>query len=320
MIKHLYTCLFFFLPVMATQAQNPAARDFSEIDAYVQKLGKLDSMNMGTISKLVTKPYSDKIDKARAIYYWITHNIAYDVKSARTSDTRKNTPTEVLLYRKAVGIGFASLFQDMCSSADIRCLTADGFVRHKAEEIGEKGTEINHSWAVVQLGQSPDTWYYVDPAWGSGYVDDDQKIFTPQFNAGYFFANKTLFNWQHYPDNEAWKLGPGAPKNKGDFYDLPILKGASYDLGLKQFTPKNGRVKTTEGGTVTFTFSLNPDIEVNKVTIIYGQSKRTKTVEATYTFTYGNLSIKQKFEQAGDYPVTIIVNDKPLAVYRVEAD
>lgn len=307
------------LPAITARAQNPTARDFSAVDAYVAKLGKLDSMNMGTITKLVTQPYTDKIDKARAIFYWITHNITYDVKMARTANTQKNSPTEVLLYRKAVGIGFASLFQDMCSSADIRCLTADGFVKHKAEEIGDKG-DINHSWAVVQLGQSPDTWYYVDPAWGSGYADDEQKTFTQQYNPGYFFANKTIFNWQHYPDNEAWKLGAGAPKNKGDFYDLPILKGAAYDLGLKQFTPKNGHVKTAAGAPTAFSFSLNPDVEVTKVTILYGQARKQKTVDATYTFTYGNLSIKQKFDQSGEYPVTILVNDKPLAVYRVEVE
>lgn len=75
-------------------------------------------------------------------------------------------------------------------------------------------------WAVVQLGQSPDTWYYVDPAWGSGYADAEMKVFTRSFTDAYFFTDKPIFNLQHYPDNEAWKLG-GAPKNKKEFYSLP---------------------------------------------------------------------------------------------------
>ena len=104
-------------------------RNFKDVDEYVQKLGSLDSLNMGTISNMLTKNFPDKVDKLRAIYYWITNNISYDCKAARTNNTQKNSPTEVLLYRKAVGIGFASLFQDMSSSANIRCLTADGFVK-----------------------------------------------------------------------------------------------------------------------------------------------------------------------------------------------
>ena len=39
-------------------------RDFKAIDEYVKKLGTLDSMNMGTISNLLTKNYEDKTDKA----------------------------------------------------------------------------------------------------------------------------------------------------------------------------------------------------------------------------------------------------------------
>jgi len=305
---------------LTATAQNPAARDFSGVDEYVKKLGALDSMNMGTITKLVTKPYSDKIDKARAIYYWITHNIAYDVKQARNQSSAKNTPTEVLLSRKAVGIGFALLFQDMCSNADIRCLTADGFVKHKAEEIGESDAEINHSWAVVQLGQSPETWYYVDPAWGSGYADDDLKTFTPAFSEGYFFADRTLFNWQHYPDNEAWKLGPGAPKNKGDFYNLPILKSAANDLKLKQFTPKTGIVKIKTGSTFLFSFTIGFENEIEKVELAMGGSKKIKKIEVPFTFSARTLNIKHKFEQDGDFPLTIVVNGKPLAVYRVTVE
>jgi len=305
---------------LAATAQNPAARDFSGVDEYVKKLGALDSMNMGTITRLVTKPYTDKIDKARAIYYWITHNIAYDVKQARNQSSAKNSPTEVLLYRKAVGIGFALLFQDMCSNADIRCLTADGFVKHKAEEIGEAGEEINHSWAVVQLGQSPETWYYVDPAWGSGYADDELKTFTPVFSEGYFFADRTLFNWQHYPDNEAWKLGPGAPKNKGDFYNLPILKTGANDLKLKQFTPKSGIVKIKTGSTFLFSFTINFESEIEKVELLMGGTKKVKRMEVPFTFSAGTLNIKHKFEQDGDFPLTIVVNGKPLAVYRVTVE
>ncbi|MGB4845234.1 MAG: transglutaminase domain-containing protein, partial [Ferruginibacter sp.] len=188
------------LSVINVSAQTNG-RDFTIVDTYVKSLGPLDSMSMGTINNVVSNKFTDKIDKARAIYYWIANNISFDIKAARSYNTSKNTPADVLLYRKAIGIGFASLFQDMCSSADIRCLTVDGFVKTNTDQIKEKGTEINHSWAVVQLGESPDTWFYVDPAFGSGYADAEMKVFTPAYTDAYFFTEKELFNQQHYPDN-----------------------------------------------------------------------------------------------------------------------
>ena len=105
------------------------ARDFKAVDDYVKGLGNLDGMSMGTINNVVSKKFEDKIDRARAIYDWIALSITYDIKAARSNSTMKNSPAEVLLSRKAVGAGFASLFQDMCSSADIRCLTVKWFCK-----------------------------------------------------------------------------------------------------------------------------------------------------------------------------------------------
>ncbi len=293
-------------------------RDFKAIDDYVKGLGPLDSMTMGTINNVVSKKFEDKIDRARAIYDWIALNITYDMKAAKGNNTAKNTPTDVLLSRKAVGIGFASLFQDMCSAADIRCLTVDGFVKNNTEQIDEKGAEINHSWAVVQLGQSPDTWYYVDPAWGSGYADAEMKVFTKSFTDAYFFTDKPIFNLQHYPDNEAWKLG-GAPKNKKEFYSLPVIKVAGPELGMKRFTPNDGHFKARVNKEVNFNYSLNGK-EITKVELSMGERKKYKVKEIKYNYSGGVLSFGYKFEEDGAYPITVIVNGRELISYYVEID
>ena len=311
--------LFFLLPFSLNVFAQTTTRDFKAVDEYVQKLGSLDSLNMGTISNLVTKPFSDKVDKLRAIYYWIANNISYDCKAARTGNTQKNSPTEVLLYRRAVGIGFASLFQDMSSSANIRCLTADGFVKTSVEQIGETKAEINHSWAVVQLGQSPDTWFYIDPALGSGTTDNEMKLFTKSFNGAYFFADKTIFNLQHYPDNEAWKLG-AAPKNKKDFYELPFLKAVAYDLELKKINPTGGKLKIKLNNSQSFNFILGPKANITQVTITVGEKKKQKTKEVNYSFTNGTLNISYKFDVEGNYPLLISVNGKEFIAYSADVE
>jgi len=310
---------FLFMTIGLNVFAQTNNRDFTAIDAYVKSLGPLDSMSMGTINNVVSNKFTDKIDKARAIYYWIANSITYDVKAARANNTSKNTPTDVLLYRKAVGIGFASLFQDMCSSAGIRCLTVDGFVKNSTEDIGEKSTEINHSWAVVQLGESPDTWYYVDPAFGSGYADAEMKVFTPAYTDAYFFTDKETFNQQHYPDNTAWKLGSG-PKSKKDFFELPVIRVAAIEFGLNKYSPNEGnlRVKVNKGITFNYTFS-NME-EITKVELGMGERKKYKVKEVQFSSSGSSLSFTYKFEDENAYPVTVFVNGKELLSYYIEVD
>lgn len=316
LIKKICPVLFVLSGLNLSAQTN--GRDFTAVDKYVKSLGALDSMSMGTINNVVSKKFSDKIDKARAIYYWIANNITYDVKAARANNTSKNSPTDVLLYRKAIGLGFASLFQDMCSSANIRCLTVDGFVKNNVDEIGEKGNDINHSWAVVQLGESPETWYYVDPALGSGYADAEMKTFTPAFTDAYFFTDKETFNMQHYPDNTAWKLGPG-PKNKKDFYDLPVIKSAAIELGLKKILPNDGNLKVKVNKPVRFSFTLsNAAAEITKVEVGIGERKKYKTKQIEFSFNQGLLSFSYTFEEEDSYPLSIIVNGKQFALYQVD--
>lgn len=300
---------------LSAQTNN---HDFTAVDKYVKSLGSLDSMSMGTINNVVSKKFSNKIDKARAIYYWIANNITYDVKAARANNTSKNSPTDVLLYRKAVGIGFAGLFQDMCSSANIRCLTVDGFVKNNVDEIGEKGNDINHTWAVVQLGESPETWYYVDPAFGSGYADAEMKTFTRTFTGAYFFTDKETFNLQHYPDNIAWKLGPG-PKSKKDFFDLPVIKSAAVEFSLKRFSPESGNLKVKANKPVKFSFTLsNTNIEIAKVEVGIGDRKKYKTKAVEFSFNQGVLNFSYSFEEENSYPFSILVNGKQLVLYQVD--
>jgi Transglutaminase-like superfamily len=293
-------------------------RDFTELDTSIKKLGTLDSMNMGNITQKVTKNLIDKADMARAIFDWIAYNINFDIKAAQNGNTEKNSSTEVLLYRKATAAGYANLFQDMCSSAGIRCLTVDGYVKNTPEQIGQTKTAINHSWAVVQLGLSPDAWYFVDPCWGSGYADAEFKSFTKAFTPGYFFADLNIFNTQHYPDNQTWYIGQRL-KSKKEFFDFPLVKSAAYEFGLKRFSPREGSLTTKAGSPLYFSFQLSSNITVNKVAVMYGEGKSKKVKDTEFTMSSsGLLSFSYKFEEEDSLPVTILVNGKQLVAYTIE--
>ncbi len=305
--------LFLFAFSFQVDAQN----DYSIVDNYVKSLGSLDTLNMGTISYTVTKKFADPKEKVRAIFDWIAYNINYDLKAGKNNDNEKTSTELVLKTRKATAVGFAGLFQDMCSVVKIRCLTVDGYAKFTTEQIIEKPDGLNHTWAVVQLGQSPDSWYYVDPTWASGYADDKMTKFTKAFNADYFFADKSIFNYQHFPDNSAWLIGEGT-RSSSTFFSLPLVKSAAYEYKLGKFLPANGFIKTKLSKPVAFNIKLNTTIPIEIVSLEMGENKKKKTKTVDFTFSDGNLSFSHKFDMEDTYPVTVLVNNKPVLGYLVE--
>ncbi|HMO63269.1 MAG TPA: transglutaminase domain-containing protein [Ferruginibacter sp.] len=310
----LFSSILLLMPAVST-AQ--ASSQYKQVDEYVQTLGSMDSLNMGTISHILTKNFSSNADKVRAIFCWIANNISFDVKRFKSSGNEKMTTEEVLKNRKANAYGYAALFQDMCSVAKIRCLTVDGYARYTTEDINEKPDNFNHSWAVVQLGTSPESWQYADPAWGSGFIDDKMTVFTKAYNDAYFFADKTIFNFQHLPDNTAWLLGPGT-KDVKSFMAMPLVKNAAYELGLTKFMPAGGYIKTKLKNPLEFSIALNPGATVQIVALQIIQGKKTETKTMDIKYQNGLLKFNHKFAEADTYPVNVLINNKMLLSYMIE--
>ena len=319
-MKHLTQFLFagiFILSSYTSFAQTSDSR-FKTVDEYVQSLGSLDTLNMGTISYILTKKFPESTDKVRAIFYWIANNISIDLKMAKKGSNEKMASEDVLKTRKANANGYAALFQDMCSVAKIRCLTVDGYIKKTVEDINNVPDEFNHTWAVIQLGQSPESWYYVDPEWGSGYIDDKATVFIKKFDDNYFFASRTLFNLQHFPDNMAWQLGGTGSKSAKEFFAQPIVKKDASQFGISGFLPKEGFIKANKKNAVQFNFKAAADTKIEIVALQIGTDKKSRTKTVDYTVSNGSVSFTYKFDEDNNYPVTVLINNKPVLGYFAE--
>ena len=307
-------CSIFICTNVIAQTNNA---EFKQVDEYVAALGSLDTLNMGTISYTVTKKFTDNKQKVRAIFDWIAYNISYDCKAARANDNEKNTADIILKTRKATASGYAALFQDMCSVVKIRCLTVDGYCKKITEEIGEKPDQFNHTWAVVQLGQSPEDWHYVDPTLGSGFTDEKVMVFTKKYNDNYFFANKTMFNYHHFPDNTAWLLGSGA-KSLKEFLQWPVIQNAAYNYGIANFLPLNGKISTKVNAAINFSFKTSTNIPIEIVAIEYGDAKKKKLKTVDFKQNGSSISFAYKFDAEETYTVNILINNAAVLSYMVQ--
>ncbi len=316
MNKILATLLFCIFLSTSLNAQRE--NEYSKVDSIVKQLGSLDSFNVAIIGDTLTRRFPDKEMKARAIFYWIANNISYDLKAIKSNDNRKADPVIVIQTRKATPLGYANLIQEMCSMANIRCLVVDGYVKNYAEDINNPADEINHSWNVIQLGQSPEEWYYIDAAKGSGFSDKKNSTFTKDFISQYFFADKTLFNLDHYPDNRAWQLG-GGPKNVKEFYALPVFSSAAYIYGLQRPQPFIGYIKTKTKNTTNFSFPHNNDVSIASISLITGEDKKQEKAQAmNFTDNGGVISFNHQFKKEDTHPVRIVADGKVLIQYFVE--
>lgn len=315
--KIFYFFLLILLNINNSFAQNNTNR-YTAVDAYTTKLGFLESLNVARIADTLTRKLVDKEQKARAIFFWIAHNISLDARAIKSNDQRKSAPEDVVKQRKATPLGFAKLFQEMSSQANIRCLVVDGYAKNNTENINNPADEINHSWNVVQLGQSPDQWFFVDAAKASGFNDKKFSNFTPDFTPNYFFAEKALFNLDHYPDNSAWQLGGGS-KSLKDFYALPVIARGAYAIGLKKPIPVTGFIKTKIKNKVLFSFTCNKDIVIQNVSLMIGEGKKMQKPEPmNFTASNGLVNFSYQFKTDDNFPVKIIVDGKEMLQYMVE--
>jgi hypothetical protein len=317
-MKTIYITLLSAIILLSGNASAQMPAPYSEVDAYVESIGALDTLNAGTISHIVTRKFQAPADKVRAIYYWITRNISPDLRAARGNSNEKMVAETVLKTRKANPSGFANLFQDMCSVAKIRCLTVEGFMKKHTDHVMELPDEFNHTWAVVQLGQSPDTWYYVDPYSGCGTLDEKNTKFTRAFNPDYFFAPKTLFNFQHFPDNKSWQLGSSGPGSLKEFQALPLLLNAAYTFGVTGFTPVTGMLKASVKKPVSFSLRLQGNNNIELVALQVGADKKRRNKTVDFSQQGSSISFQYRFEEEDSYPVTVYINNQPVLTYFAE--
>ena len=308
-----------FIAVSQVQLAQAQSTQYKTVDDFVTKLGALDSQNVAQITEALTLKIEDKEQKARAIFFWIANNIALDAKAVKTMDQRKSLPEDVVKFRKATALGFAKLFQEMSSLANIRCLVVDGYVKNSIDELNDPADEINHSWNVIQLGPSPDKWYFVDAARATGTLDKKMTLFTKDFTSAYFFANKSLFNLDHYPDNGAWQLG-GGPRSLKEFYSLPIFYNAAYLYDIKKPTPSGGFIKTKTKAKVNFSIPYGA-AGASTVELVIGDGRREQKPEAmNFNLTAGALVFNYQFKTEDTSPVKVVVDGKTILEYMVEVN
>ncbi|POZ58436.1 hypothetical protein C1O63_1483 [Dehalococcoides mccartyi] len=226
---------------------------FPAIDQYALGTPESEAKSIDSLAAYLVQPAKNDFEKTRAIYRWITQNVAYDFSAYLTGSYGSTRATDVLVSRKSVCQGYSSLFEALAKSAGLQVVTISGWAKGYSYTVGDQIVgATNHAWNAVKINGG---WYLIDSTWGSGSII--QQRFVREFDEAYFFTPPDQFIYNHLPEDSKWQL-LSTPFSKADYSALPYVHSDffKYELKLGYNTQSVINVK----GRLSMTFPVANDI------------------------------------------------------------
>lgn len=250
-------CLLLLLCTSA-RAQNTDWNRFAAV-------AEIKASTPKELAEKITEGFTTDKDKAAAIFYWVTQNIAYDTKlygkiaSSKKSKPQTYSPAEVeriyeervtgtLKSRKGVCDGYSRLYQRLAKLSGLECELVVGHARGDIMAPGSLG--IGHAWNAVKVdGQ----WQLVDCTWGAGVVNAKMK-YVPKFTPAYFMTRPESMSYNHYPNEPKWQLLE-APVNQEMYLERTAVGGGFLRYGLHDLSHREYRLETKRRKPLTIGFT-----------------------------------------------------------------
>lgn len=250
-------------------------RNFTHIDEYVRKIA---SPYPDSLALKLTAPFSTDLEKARAIFSWISQNIAYNTGlfasikkhySSRFGTDPLDTMTvwkrgeemmaiRVLHRRITVCEGYSKLFKVLCDYAGLRSEIIVGYANGNPSRPGK--FRSNHSWNAVMIDS---VWHLVDPTWGSGYVDQRLE-FVQETNDEYFLASPARFINDHFPEDLRWTLLDSPPPLR-EFKYAPFRYRSFDKYSIDPLRLGPGTIEAGLGDTVRIELVVKDHLKDKKI-------------------------------------------------------
>ncbi|KAK3306577.1 uncharacterized protein B0T15DRAFT_145673 [Chaetomium strumarium] len=223
---------------------------------------------IGYLAHVLCSPFPSPTDKARAIFTWCHHNIAYDVHGFfNNCIPRGQTPAETIFSGKAVCEGYARVYEAIATRAGLSCVVVTGhgkgygFHPLKPGERPPPRKPDGHAWNAVRIDGG--AWKLVDACWGAGALCNG--AYKQRFAPECFTMSNKRFGQRHYPaDDRHWYLGRLPPSWEeyivgpapGDEPAEWMGDATREGLDESNFAPAQKRISVYGGqGTVRFQFA-----------------------------------------------------------------
>ncbi|XP_074721527.1 kyphoscoliosis peptidase-like [Strix uralensis] len=270
---------------------------FSYIDTHVLQVSQQlksghASLSIQAIVPLITAKSQSKLEMVRAIWFWLCHNIEYDVDGFLGLSPKIHMPEQVLQTGRAVCSGYAHLCQEMCREAGLSCVEVPGFGRSPGSHRGRwcQQQKSSHMWNAVELeGQ----WCLLDACWGAGTVDTESRLFIPRHDDFFFLTDPEHFIETHWPEDPQWQLLQ-PPIVREDFEQRVFKTSEFFRLQLSLLSPNTSLLKTAHGEVSVMLESTHPTEFTYQLSKLQGTTngEDVGAVHGMMTVSENNMTIK----------------------------
>lgn len=183
--------------------------NYSYVDSKMASIPTDASTTTSGIANYITSNFSSQDEKVRAVYYWTTNNIAYDVANMYQPNNLDSPQVKIantLKFRKGVCIHYAEVFNEVANKIGIKTYIVGGYTK----QYGQL-SRIAHAWNVSQVDGK---WFLFDATWGAGSIDGNKFVKKP--NNTYFKKDSQRMIATHMPFDYIWQLS-NEPLNNNEF-------------------------------------------------------------------------------------------------------
>lgn len=247
-------------------------RDFSRPDQVASQYPRQSLPRNGDmtayLADVLCSEFLSLTDKARAIFTWLHHNIAYDTVAFFGKNVKHVDPKDTITTGLAVCGGYAGLYVAIALKAGLECVMVTGHGKGYGYSPLKPGDPIptcnpaGHAWNAVRIDGGE--WKLIDACWGAGNVGN--QVYNKKFTPSYFTMSNDDFGIKHFPSDDAYFFRSDGRAQTWEAYMIgPVgseplqLYGAVEDHGLSgtSFSPphKHISVRSKPNEIIRFQFS-----------------------------------------------------------------
>lgn len=278
----LLTLSFVFIPLSysgtpgnLSSTHSIAQEDFTELDQKVRNIK--DPASIDDLIQELKKITSTDWQKARAIYIWLTNNIAYDTRGYFSGHYSDTSPKGVFKNRVSVCQGYSELFVILGRGLGLETELISGYAKGYSYSNGRGFSGTNHAWNRVKINGK---WYFMDSTWGAGYISG--RSFNKSFSEYWFATPPELFVYHHLPENPEMQLLK-KPITMNEYveskYIMSYIFSSLYEIGIP-FSQISETIK--KEGDLVQAYSLDQYIRILSAPVAPVLKKDTEYVFSFY--------------------------------------
>ena len=314
------------------EAKNGIAYHKADSIAAIHRGMSLD--NLPLLAYRLTKDLPTDHGKFRAIFTWVSTNIANDYDAfTKTKHRRQKLRKEPLAFeqwnrkylptmfknllkkKKTACTGYAYLIRELSSLSGLDCRIVDGYGRTAHTALNETSV-ANHSWNAIELDGN---WYLCDATWSAGSIRFEKEAisFKPDFNDSYFLPDPKLFIKNHYPIDPQWALLEEPPSFK-TFITGPIIYRSAFENRLNPTYPATMDVALKVNQPLEFTIQQLDNQADRPMRFVINKNGKTSKIDPIQYRSGDTIHLRHSFKRRGHYDLHIFSGDQAISTYVVE--